>query len=291
VILNLPEDSTSLEVTTKDARNGKFVRQYSIPATKRFYMIPSVSISPSRSQFIFQNSSNAFSMLQGNATLIPDAIKLQPADMINLQHAAATTYDDKCLYILQSSPDGVYCVNLTSGFSTRLYDSADTKEQVGLLVGSMTNDDNYLYYTFGPYGSYAIATQDKKSGNVESITVVRDQDTRDVLMPLHLFTYDGDLMAVLINDHEQEIKTWLARVDPESGQYREEFPFYKVFGSGRVMQRMISIYNKRYLLGWFASSEGSTSKLFVLDLQEMDLVAAVDYYEQQGAWRALGYQC
>jgi len=232
----------------------------------------------------------------------------------------------------------VYSVNLTSGATRRRYQSADEGD-TGILVGAMTavvnskknssqklkqrnnkknkqkqqqlqhsnatktakeEEEGTLYYTLGPYGSYALVTQDLATGEMESITPVRDHKTGKILVPMHLFTdpQDDELMAVLTDEDSDEMKTIIAAIrEPHSGEYEEVFDLSRALSGGgsgsggRVMQRMGTFANGRYFVGWFANGSGSLSKLFAFDLQKRDLVAAVDYYEQEGYWRAVGLEC
>lgn len=293
--------NSTLNVATIDSLKGGIIQEKDYQLSKHINYI-ATQPSTSESLFFWQLSSSSISMLRGNSTLVQNFITLSPTGLVDLQQAGSVTINNNVMYVLQSTemrqqnkyyiingPTAVMGVNMTNGNATRLFNSADEGD-TGILIGAFTSDDTNLYYTLGPYGSYALVTQDKKTGEVISIRVVRDQQTGDSLIPMHLFVYNGDLWAVLVNEKGRDVQTVLARVDSQSGQYREELPLYKVFGAGKVMQRMSTIYNK-YLLGWFANGEGSTSKLFAIDLVESNIVTAVNYYEQKGRWKALGYTC
>jgi hypothetical protein len=230
------------------------------------------------------------------------SLDIKPKDLVQLQNSSAACFLGDEMYVLQSDSTNtshkyeftnggtmVYNVNLVTGQAKQLFKSADEGD-VGILVGAMAVDDDYLYYTLGPYGSYAIVSQNRKTGEIATIQVIRDQKSGNALIPIRLFVYNDDLWASLTDDNESADFTILARVDPHSGEYREEVNFKQYLGDGRIMQRMSSVFDN-YLLAWFANSEGSTSSLIAIDLETSQIDTIVDYHSQRGNWRALSGIC
>ena len=111
------------------------------------------------------------------------------------------------------------------------------------------------------------------------------------MLPTNLFYSESEdtLYATLSSDRDDT--TFIAEVDPESGRYNVVFNFDERWGvKGRVMQRMITYDDKQQVLyGWFANPTGSFSKLFAIDISNGRELFAFDYYEQEGAWRAIAF--
>lgn len=234
--------------------------------------------------FIYQDTTHQLTIIHArNGTLV----RVVDSVMIDVKESSAIHVDDSgnSLYALMTS--SVNVVNLLTGSVKRLYPSADSSS----LVGALTMSQNEIYYVLGPYSSYALVSQDKKTGSVDNIVPIRHDETGEILIPTNILysVKHGALYGTLYSENTD--RCVLAEIDEQSGGYRVVFDFYEQLGlSGRVMQHMATLdKSEKVLYGWFANAFGSTSKLFAISVTHGNILSMTDYFDQQGNWKAIGF--
>jgi hypothetical protein len=283
-----------------ESNNGKSLYSKTLNTTVTPYL---VAFDTKNELFIYQNSTTgALSFVYAmNAT---EMKTLEISSLVLLKNAASLYVDGTELYVLMSNSamkssgivnysedDDMYFVkiHLITGIVTKLYASGDNSA----LIGALTMSSDEIYYILGPYSSYALVSQDRDTGEVDNIVPIRDEKSGAILLPTNIFySRKLDTLFATLNSEETDASV-LAMIDPDSGTYKTVFHFQKEFGiEGKVMQRMISFNEQQQILyGWFANSSGSFSKLFLIHVEHGNLISMFDYNDQQGNWKAIGFNC
>jgi hypothetical protein len=304
VVVNSIHNNTLINFHAYNLNDGNTVysKEYDTRKWKAFL----VAFDPISQLFIYQTQLNELVILNAKNASLSHVVTLQPNNITDFRKGVSLQVIGNELFVLMS-PDGssksdhaisqsansrLYFIkiNLQNGQVTRLFET----EENSALMRVLAIGKNELFYVLGPYSSYALVSQNLLSGTVDNVVPIRDKDTGSILIATNIFyaAKQNALFAALYS--ELDGKSVLAMVDPDSGQYKEIFNFYEEWGrhTGKVMQGMAAFDDKNQILyGWFTNSEGSFSKLFAINIEEGRELLSLDYHDQEGVWKAVGFSC
>lgn len=304
VVVNSIHNNTLINFHAYNLNKGNTVysKEYDTIKWKAFL----VTFDPIKQLFIYQTQLNELAILDAKNASLSRVVTLQASNITDFRKGVSLQVVGNELFVLMS-PDGssrsehvtshgtnsrLYFIkiNLQNGQITRLFET----EENSALMRVLAIGKNELYYVLGPYSSYALVSQNLLSGTVDNVVPIRDRDTGAILIATNIFyaTKQNALFATLYS--EQDGKSVLAMVDPDSGQYKEIFNFYEEWGrhEGKVMQGMAAYDDGNQILyGWFTNGEGSFSKLFAINIEEGGELLSLDYHDQEGVWKTVGFTC
>ncbi len=287
----------SIAVVNRISKNHLQFQHYNMDTEK---LIKQVTLSTNVSNVYLVNFINNEFLFQSDSTMQ----SLQRISLFNLEpivpdYSLSTLFNFNNLSNLLFTADRSVAMDGNTIFSIQQINGtilsikpickSSTSE---ILVGSVALRGDMLYYTSGPSNNFGIFSQNLTNCKLNHVAILHDHKTSSLMIPTNLFVYKNHLYATLNRDQGEDHGI-IAKIDMVAQDYREVTDLTEEFNSaGKVMQRMVYLDSKNGVLsGWFASSDGSRSVLFLYDVEEEQVMDGISYQDQSGEWRAIASQC